>query len=126
MKTLDELLAQLDSLETENAALKAQLAQHGAGPAVGVSKADVAVLTAERDLLKTTNETLAREVSTLKAAQADFDGKASLMLAEELSKHGIRKVGVATNHSKAGSDDDGAELTKKAGQRAKAHMPNHP
>lgn len=117
MKTLEQLLAHLTDLEAENAALKAQIAQHGPGPTGGVSAADVTALTAERDTLKAENLTLQQEVATLKQAQGNFD----LRLAEELCKLGIRKTGIPTNHRAA--DDEGTALTKKASVRIRNHMP---
>lgn len=133
MKPLEQLLAQITALESENASLKAQLAQHGPGPAGGVSVADVAALTTERDALKAevgtlraANDTLAREVNTLKAAQADFDGKVAMQVAQGLVKHGIRTEGVGTNHKANGSADELNNLVKRANARAKNHMPSQP
>ena len=101
MKSLEQLLAQLTALESENAALKAQSPAQQSG---GITAADVGRLTAERDSLKAENLTLRQEVAALTAAQGNFD----LRLAEELCKSGIRSEGIRTNHK--GADDEGSTL----------------
>lgn len=134
MKSLEEFLALNDVLQAENTALKterdtlkAQLSQHVPGPAGGVSVADVAALTAERDTLKAEVVTLKAEVATAKAAQTDFDGKVTMKVAEGLAKHGIRTEGVGTNHKPNGSmADELNKLVKRANERAKSHHPTQP